>query len=217
MKTNVYFDGFNFYYGCFDKGRNRTEKWADLRSLCGALFPNDTIQRIHYCTAIVKGTRLDPDKPVRQQTYLRALRATGMFYIHLGHFEERTKRGMLATPPPCTANPPCLVGRVSVAVREEKGSDVNLATALLRDAFLGDFEQAVVVSNDSDLAGAIRVVRVDAGLPIHVVSPHATATKALGRAATSSMVLDQSLLAHHQLPPYITLPDGTRLLKPRRW
>lgn len=189
----------------------------DLRSLSHALFPNDTIHRIHYCTAIVKGTPADPDKPVRQQTYLRALQSTGMFNVHVGTFVERPKHGVLASPPPCTSNPPCLVGRVRVMVREEKGSDVNLATVLLRDAFLGDFEQAVVVSNDSDLAGAVRVVRVDAGLPIHVVSPHATATKAMRRTATAWSVLDQSLLTEYQLSPTITLPDGTTLRKPLRW
>ena len=31
---------------------------------------------------------------------------------------------------------------------EEKGSDVNLATRLLVDGFNGDYEQAVVVSNE---------------------------------------------------------------------
>jgi hypothetical protein len=33
---------------------------------------------------------------------------------------------------------------------EEKGSDVNLATYLLLDAFKQDCEAAVVISNDSD-------------------------------------------------------------------
>lgn len=217
IKTNVYFDGFNFYYGCFGDGQNRSAKWTDLRSLCSALFPNDTIRRIHNCTAIVKATQSDRDKPVRQQTYPRALRSTGMFYVHLGSFVERPKRGVLASLPPWVVDPPCLVGRVGVLVWEGKGSDVNLATVLLRDAFLGEFEQAVVVSNDSDLAGAVRVVRVDAGLPVQVVSPHATATKAMRRAASAWRVLDQAMLANHPLPPTIPLPDGTVLLKPRDW
>ena len=36
---------------------------------------------------------------------------------------------------------------------EEKGSDVNLSTYLLLGAFEGDYEQAVVISNDSDFFG----------------------------------------------------------------
>jgi hypothetical protein len=226
MRTNVYIDGFNFYYGCFGTWEDPIchefkatgpYKWVDLRKLSETLYPNDTIHRIHYCTAIVKGTHRDPNKPVRQQTYLRALRSTGLFYVHEGHFEERTKYGMLKSLPPCVQNPPCLVGLVVVRVREEKGSDVNLATRLLRDAFLGDFEQAVVVSNDSDLADAIRVVKADTRLPIHVVSPHRDVVRELRRAATTATVLNKYLLPACQLPSPITLPDGTQLFKPHGW
>lgn len=43
MKTNVYIDGFNFYYGCF-KGTLGTAhahlKWVDLGLLAEALAPN---------------------------------------------------------------------------------------------------------------------------------------------------------------------------------
>ena len=42
---------------------------------------------------------------------------------------------------------------------EEKGSDVNLATYLLLDAFDNDYDTAIVVSNDSDFIHPIEVVR----------------------------------------------------------
>ena len=45
---------------------------------------------------------------------------------------------------------------VQVMKSEEKGSDVNIASYLLVDAFDDDYEAAVVVSNDSDLAEPIR-------------------------------------------------------------
>ncbi len=41
---------------------------------------------------------------------------------------------------------------VEVWKTEEKGSDVNLASYLLLDAFRKESEAAVVISNDSDLA-----------------------------------------------------------------
>ena len=41
---------------------------------------------------------------------------------------------------------------------EEKGTDVNLAVHLLNDSWRGRYECAVVVSNDSDLEEAIRIV-----------------------------------------------------------
>jgi hypothetical protein len=43
--------------------------------------------------------------------------------------------------------------------REEKGSDVNVATHLLIDVFDRSIDCAIVVSNDSDLALPIQVAR----------------------------------------------------------
>jgi hypothetical protein len=48
---------------------------------------------------------------------------------------------------------------VSVARREEKGSDVNVASHLLLDVLRGTVDAAVVISNDSDLSFPIREVR----------------------------------------------------------
>ena len=40
----------------------------------------------------------------------------------------------------------------TVRKREEKGSDVNVATHLLVDVLTGAIDAAIVISNDSDLA-----------------------------------------------------------------
>lgn len=47
---------------------------------------------------------------------------------------------------------------VKVIKVEEKGSDVNLASHLLLDAFQGNFDVAAVLSNDSDLVEPVRIV-----------------------------------------------------------
>ena len=49
---------------------------------------------------------------------------------------------------------------VHVIKIEEKGSDVNLATRLVHDAHRDAYEGALVVSNDSDLNEALRIVIV---------------------------------------------------------
>jgi hypothetical protein len=54
---------------------------------------------------------------------------------------------------------------------EEKGSDVNLATHLLHDAYRNDHELAVVISNDSDLVVPIQIVRHELGKPVGVFVP----------------------------------------------
>jgi hypothetical protein len=63
-------------------------------------------------------------------------------------------------------------GYVRVLKSEEKGSDVNLASALLIDCYRGDCDIAVVVSNDSDLVFPIEHVKRYLGKIIGVVNPH---------------------------------------------
>ncbi len=67
--------------------------------------------------------------PVRQQAYLRALYTLPKVEVHFGNFMVTETRMPLATPPVVGAK------TVKVIKTEEKGSDVNLATYLLVDAF----------------------------------------------------------------------------------
>jgi hypothetical protein len=58
---------------------------------------------------------------------------------------------------------------VSYARREEKASDVNVASHLLIDALDGNIQAAIVVSNDSDLAFPLRETRQR--IPLGTVNP----------------------------------------------
>ena len=53
--------------------------------------------------------------------------------------------------------------------REEKGSDVNLATHLLADVLERRADAAIVICNDSDLALPIRIARNH--IPVGVINP----------------------------------------------
>lgn len=58
---------------------------------------------------------------------------------------------------------------VSVARREEKGSDVNVASHLLIDVLSETVDAVVVISNDSDLEFPIRYAREH--VPVGLVNP----------------------------------------------
>lgn len=58
---------------------------------------------------------------------------------------------------------------VSYAHREEKGSDVNVASHVLVDVFTGQIDAAVVLSNDSDLRYPIEQARMR--VPVGMVNP----------------------------------------------
>src|SRR5207249_10751218 len=86
--------------------------------------------------------------------------------IHLGHFQSKEARLPVAGPGP---DDPRIV---KVTKTQEKGSDVNLATFLLLDAFRKESDIAVVISNDSDLKEPIRVLIEELSVPVGLVNPH---------------------------------------------
>ena len=201
MLTNLYIDGFNLYNRAV---KHTPFKWLDLRKLAETLFPNDNIQRISYFTAIVRSRANDPQQKARQQAYLRALATLPGLEIHYGEFRERIKYRPLARLRP--EDPPY----VRIRDTEEKGSDVNLATRLLVDGFTGDYQQAVVVSNDSDLAAPIRYVSRDLGLRVVVVNPdpNTSTHNDLVDSATYVRRLWKSHLATTSYPPPSPTPTA---------
>jgi len=164
LRTHVYIDGFNLYYGAV---RGTPYKWLDLSKLCNLLLAKHSIFKIGYFTARIKSRPHDPDAPTRQQVYLRALNTIPNLTIHfLTHpvwMPDATS----------TSNPPKML---RVLKTEEKGSDVNLATYLLLDGFQNAYDTAVLVTNDSDLLEPLRVVRNVLGLQVGILCPNAKAS-----------------------------------------
>ena len=209
MITNLYIDGFNLYYRAV---RGTPFKWLDLRKLAETLFPQDAIHQICYFTALLDARPDDPSQPRRQLVYLRALETLSGFKAYYGAFRSGTKRRPLAEPVPGLST------HVLIRDSEEKGSDVNLATRLLVDGFNGEYEQAVVVSNDADFAEAMRYVRDDLGLRVTLVNPdrNNTSPRQLADAATYVKRLWKSHLRRSQFPD--TLRDDVGVItKPASW
>lgn len=167
VRIRVYIDGFNVYYGgkrlAKDAGTpNVSWRWLDYRALAASIAAERwggrgaVIDHVTYCTARVAG----PGKP-RQFAYLRAMKLSGAVdWIEYGIFRERYKEYPAASEG--EKGEPVIMGaghRVGVSVREEKGSDVNIATHLLIDTLSGSMDGAIVISNDSDLALPIAEAR----------------------------------------------------------
>lgn len=209
-KTNVYVDAFNLYYGCL---KDSPYKWLNLASFCQNALPHNEVNRIRYFTARVQHRPNDLQKPERQNAYLRALQTLPGLSVHFGHYLENVVRARLANPSP---GQPLTV---KILKTEEKGSDVNLATFLLTDAFDRGFEAAVIISNDSDLRQPIRVVRQKFRLPVvilHPCRPPRTPSIALRRVASKSLTISEPSLAASQFPATINDPRGT-IHKPSVW
>lgn len=214
-RVAVYIDGFNLYHSRLEG--HPEHKWLDLEAFGRRLAPDCQLVQVRFFTAWVSG-KGDPRSPGRQQTYVRALKTSPLVAVHFGHFERREKERTLVNPAPGGPR------RVAVWHTEEKGSDVNLATWLLLDGVDGRWDQAIVVSNDSDLEEPIRQANSRFG-PVHIVSPRElrkgreghTYVYTLAAACTSYTSLDPAALAEAQLPETIKLPSGSVIMRPEAW
>ena len=128
--------------------------------------------------------------------------------MYFGHFLSHSVRAPLVHPEGDRRT-------VEVIRTEEKGSDVNLAVHLLNDAWLDAYDCAVVVSNDSDIAEAMRLVKYQHRKRIGLVTP--------GTRRPSRQLLAHSHFSRHIRPNALRrsqLPDrvpGTNLKKPKHW
>ena len=105
---------------------------------------------------------------------------------------------------------------VRVVKTEEKGSDVNIASHMLRDGFRGAYEAAVLVTNDSDLIEPIRIVREELGLLVGILNPQKRASVLLRDHASFMKPIRSGVLAVSQFPVEIHDQKGV-FRKPARW
>lgn len=201
----VYVDGFNLFYGAV---KRTPYKWLDLGKLCQIMLPKDNIVGIKYFTAQVSGRPADPDKAIRQQIYWRALKTNPNIRIILGHFLTHPVRMVVSG-----TNPP---QRVWIDKTEEKGSDVNLAAHLLHDGFQKLYDVAVLITNDSDLAEPVRMVRDVLTLPIGILNPHPNHSVELKKLATFIKRIRQADVIAAQFPDVVTDNKGS-FPKPHGW
>ncbi len=176
--------------------------------MCQLRFPNDEIGRIKYFTAPIK-IRMndsDPDRPNRQQIYLRALKTVPNLEIIEGIFLRHKVSMKLANKD----------GYALVIKHEEKGTDVNIATHLVHDAHNKCFEKAVVISNDSDLVTPISIVTNEMKLPVTIINPFERNSIQLQKVATDVKHIRKGLLRVSQFSEKLTDEIGEFSI-PEKW
>lgn len=205
-RSIVYVDGFNFYYGMV---RNTDWKWLDLQRYFELIRQDDQIEQIRYFTSEAGGAAYD-----RQSVYLRALASLPKVTVHLGRFKRKTFT--------CGVTDCVFAGSRQYQGREEKETDVALGVTLVDDAYQDRADRFVIVSGDSDLVPAIRLVqerfsekRVVVYVPAVRGSVRAAATE-MRRIADRHRTLPPEPLRRAQLPPTINTGTGV-IRKPASW
>lgn len=220
QRVAYYVDGFNLYHGCFDNKQNRASwrafRWLDLHAMCSRIYPNGHTELVKYFTAVVEPQPNNPSTSIRQQTYLRALRANGNVDIYLGRFSRYSKIRTVADPDSTIVTPKQPEEHALVIETREKGSDVNLASHLLLDGFRDKYDLAVVISNDSDLAMPISMVRNELGRKVAIINPRKKIAFDLKGIAHSYKSIRRTWLENAQLPD--SLQDDIGMIrKPAEW
>ncbi len=199
MRVGVYIDGFNLYYGgrsIFGRG-TQGWKWLDLRNLSQRLLGRNQnwlahgsyVSQVVYCTSRLNN-KADPQGWNYQDAYLKALRRSkSIDLLVLGRFTNRIRKSPLATLRsnkrithsdkrwPLEVRDGDLKRMQNAKIMasyqtwEEKGSDVNLATHLLKDVLCNHVDAAIVITNDSDLSLPLRECRLF--VPVGTVNPGA--------------------------------------------
>lgn len=216
MNTISYIDGFNLYYNTFKGKRNEANlsyKWLDLEKhiprVVSKKYKKNNFLKTKYYTAHVSGKE-DPGKVARQNVYLNTLenycQHTEIYYgNYLVKESYRTKVNNFFLFP----------SKVKVFLPEEKGSDVNLASHMLLDAFQNKYEVAILASNDSDLEEPMRIVTEEFDKKVILVQPkHVNTSRSLLKHSFDVLRFDTDDLRESQLP--LDIPY-TKYHKPREW
>jgi hypothetical protein len=140
----VYIDGFNLYHALLRFGDNKV-KWLDLNALSHRLISpkSEKVQSIFYFSAFARWL---PAKRARHEIYVKALEARGVTCV-LGHFKNKDRKCI-----PCGA---------TWSAHEEKETDVSIGISLVNDAYKQRYERAYLVTRDSDLMPAVRMIRAE--------------------------------------------------------
>lgn len=141
-KVIAFVDGFNLYHSIKALNQNKL-KWLDLRSLCVNFAPSPQflMSKIFYFSAYATWL---PGAYQRHKEYVKALESTGVTPI-MGKFKEKDRS--------------CNICGSMWKAHEEKETDVNIALYILDEAYQNSFDRALIISADSDLSPAVRLVK----------------------------------------------------------
>lgn len=196
----VYVDGFNLYFGMRSAGYHNC-RWLNLYSLAQSLLkPNQILTEVKYFTSRVSN---DPAKQKRQNAYIEALELSGV-KIYYGHYQSGTMK--------------CNKCGYTWPTYSEKMTDVNIATQMLVDACMDNFDMAMLISGDSDLVPPINSIHQSNGNKrVLVAFPPSRHNSSVANAAKGSFIIGRKKLVDNQFDDELTKPDGFVLKKPTTW
>lgn len=202
QRVIVYVDGFNFYYGLKSKGW-RKFYWLDMVKFFESFMkPHQELVEVHYCSAVQRSA----DKAKRQELFFSANKMNPRFNLHLGKYMDKKMK--------------CRGCGAPMPYYEEKETDVQLATLIIKNVVQDRCDISILVSADSDLMPPIRLVReIKPKHKLIAYFPPQRFSYDLKNNSNSSVDLGghQSRFEASLFPEVVTLPSGFALKQPDHW
>lgn len=213
-RVMAFVDGFNLYHAIDDldidpktkRPRHQKQhlKWLNLLAMASAFAPptREQIVSVYYFSAFATWR---PDAYQRHLDYVRALESVGVNVV-MGNFKKKHRQ--------CNKCNTTWIGH------EEKESDVNLALYLLDLAYQNAYDKAFLVTADTDLVPAIKMVR--SNFPqkeVIALIPKNRFRNAmeLRQACNGASRIEESHLERNLFPDSITLSDSCSVTRPTKY
>ena len=200
-RASFYIDGLNLCHSLKGHPKTRYALWLDLWTLCDALkAPGHTLEGVLYFTAL---THYAPGKMKRQQTFLTALENSGVEVVH-GRFAPTQRE--------------CMECYQLYNSFEEKETDINLASRMIRDAVKGLVDFVYLMTGDSDQIPAIKTAKELAPkvetVAVFSVRRHLAELK---HVADRHIQLSWKHFVRNQFPNPLMLKSGREIQCPPSW
>lgn len=208
--ARIYFfvDGLNLYHAldylevAVDHDRYKKYLWTSLRRLaqCFVIRKGDTVAGVEYFTTLVTW---DAGKLARHKTFIRAQENEGVLVTY-GEFKRKDVK--------------CNLCKKVFPTVTEKQTDVNIAVRLFQLAVEDAYDSAIIISGDTDLIPAMKIVRKNFPVKqIGVVIPIGKRSEDFRNEADFHYKMKEKHLVSSMLADPLTLKDGSTLSCPANW
>jgi uncharacterized LabA/DUF88 family protein len=196
----VYIDGFNLYFGMREANLDHC-RWLNVEKMVRKLLqPHQDSIEIKYFTSRVSN---NPEKQKRQSTYIDALESIGV-KVYYGNYQDGTEE--------------CQRCGHIWRTAKEKMTDVNIATKMMEDAFLDNYDMAMLISGNSDLVPPIKTIHANFNKKrVLIAFPPKRHNASMALVAKGSLTIGRKTLVDSQFDEVIKSKTGYLLKQPKTW
>lgn len=210
MKVAVLIDGFNLYYH-MDNYKFRRYKWLNFSKLFRNYVNSRDNLSIHYFTTINyedilayknKKEKFD-EKLKRHLALIKAEESFGVI-VHYGYFKD-----IEFTCRKC--------GHINF-IRREKQTDVGIGSYLTYLAFSLNIEKFIILSGDTDLISAIKIVKENTKqIRIDLVLPPGDTRSEISDYCNNTHILKEDVLRDSLFPISFENKQKELIVCPKEW